>query len=173
MIFVHISPLLLVQRNCMCPQMNNRSGRSLRCGELISPWLYKRKQATGLKKYIYITPLSSTDLWLRCSNFFNPFKKNSFGCSANRKIGNRKSQNLSSPLRTNSNLRYDLLFAPKRDKVVGGWRKLHNEGLHNLFSSPSIIRIIKSRRMGWAGHLERKGRKAMHITFWWEIRRDH
>jgi hypothetical protein len=43
--------------------------------------------------------------------------------------------------------------------VTGGWRKLHNEELHNLYSSPSIIRIIKSRRMRWAGHVERMGEK--------------
>jgi hypothetical protein len=41
----------------------------------------------------------------------------------------------------------------KRDEVVGGWRKLHNEKLHNLYSSPSIIRIIMSRRLRWAGHV--------------------
>jgi hypothetical protein len=39
--------------------------------------------------------------------------------------------------------------------VTGGWRKLHNEELHNLYSSPSVIRIIKSRRMRWAGHVAR------------------
>jgi hypothetical protein len=44
---------------------------------------------------------------------------------------------------------------PKRDGVKGGWRKLHNEELHKLYSSPSIIRIIKSRRMRWAGHVAR------------------
>jgi hypothetical protein len=43
--------------------------------------------------------------------------------------------------------------------VTGGWRKLHNEELHNLYSSPSIIRIIKSRRMRWAGHVARIGEK--------------
>jgi hypothetical protein len=43
--------------------------------------------------------------------------------------------------------------------VTGGWRKLHNEELHNLYSLPSIIRIIKSRRMRWAGHVERMGEK--------------
>jgi hypothetical protein len=42
---------------------------------------------------------------------------------------------------------------------MGGWRKLHNEELHNLYSSPSIIRIIKSRRMRWAGHVARMGEK--------------
>jgi hypothetical protein len=40
----------------------------------------------------------------------------------------------------------------KRDEVTRGWRKLHNEELHNFYSSPSIIRVIKSRRMRWAGH---------------------
>jgi hypothetical protein len=51
------------------------------------------------------------------------------------------------------------IFGPKRDEVTGGWRKLHNEELYNLFSSPSIIRIIKSRRMRWAGHVARMGEK--------------
>jgi hypothetical protein len=43
------------------------------------------------------------------------------------------------------------IFGPKRDKVTGGWRKLHNEELCDLYSSPSIIRIIKSRRIRWVG----------------------
>jgi hypothetical protein len=51
------------------------------------------------------------------------------------------------------------IFGPKRDRVAGGWRKLHNEELHNLYSSPSIIRIIKSRSMRWAGHVARMGEK--------------
>jgi hypothetical protein len=51
------------------------------------------------------------------------------------------------------------IFGPKKGGVRGGWRKLHNEELHNLYSSPSIIRIIKSRRMRWAGHVVRMGEK--------------
>jgi hypothetical protein len=43
--------------------------------------------------------------------------------------------------------------------VIGGWRKLHNEELHNLYSSPSIIRMIKSRRMRWVGHIVQMGEK--------------
>jgi hypothetical protein len=50
------------------------------------------------------------------------------------------------------------IFEPKRDQVTGGWRKLHNEELHDLYSSRSIIRIIKSRRMRW-GHVARMGEK--------------
>jgi hypothetical protein len=49
------------------------------------------------------------------------------------------------------------IFEPKRDKEIGGWRKLHNEELHNLYCSPSTIRIIKSRGMRWAGHVARIG----------------
>jgi hypothetical protein len=49
------------------------------------------------------------------------------------------------------------IFGPKRDEVTGGWRKLHNEELHGLYSSPSIIRVIKARRMRWAGHVVRMG----------------
>jgi hypothetical protein len=49
------------------------------------------------------------------------------------------------------------IFGPMRDEVTGGWRKLHNEELHNLYSSPSIIRMIESRRMRWAGHVARIG----------------
>jgi hypothetical protein len=47
------------------------------------------------------------------------------------------------------------IFGPKRDEVTGGWRKLHNEELHGLYSSPSIVRVIKARRMRWAGHVAR------------------
>jgi hypothetical protein len=59
------------------------------------------------------------------------------------------------------------IFGPKRDEVMGGWRKLHNEELHNVYCSPSIIRIIKSRRMTLAGHVARMGRRGLLIGFWW------
>jgi hypothetical protein len=49
------------------------------------------------------------------------------------------------------------MFGPKRDEVTGQWRKLHSEELHNLYSSPDIIRQIKSRRMRWAGNVARMG----------------
>jgi hypothetical protein len=66
-------------------------------------------------------------------------------------------------------------FGPKRDEVTGGWRKLVNEELHNFYYSPSIIRMIKSRRMRWVGHVARIGRRGMHMGYWWESQkeRDH
>jgi hypothetical protein len=48
-------------------------------------------------------------------------------------------------------------FGPKRDEVTGEWRRLHNEELNDLYSSPNIIRVIKSRRMRWARHVARMG----------------
>jgi len=49
------------------------------------------------------------------------------------------------------------LFGPKRDEVTGEWRKLHNEELNDLYSLPNIVRVVKSRRMRWAGHVARMG----------------
>jgi hypothetical protein len=58
------------------------------------------------------------------------------------------------------------IFGPKRDEVIGGLRKLYNEKLHNLYSSPSTIRMIKSRRMRWIGYVARMGRRRMHMGYW-------
>jgi len=49
------------------------------------------------------------------------------------------------------------IFRPRRDEVTGEWRRLHNEELNDLYSSPNILRVIKSRRMRWAGHVARMG----------------
>jgi hypothetical protein len=54
----------------------------------------------------------------------------------------------------------------KRDGMAGGWRRLHNEELHCFSSLPSIIRIIKSRRMRWAGHVARMGEKRNVYGYW-------
>jgi hypothetical protein len=58
------------------------------------------------------------------------------------------------------------IFGPKRDEVSGVWRKLHNEELHDLHCSPNIVRVIKSRRMIWAGHVARMvdGRGVYRVT---------
>jgi hypothetical protein len=57
------------------------------------------------------------------------------------------------------------IFGPERDEIIECCRKLHNEEIHNLYSSPSIIRMIKSRRMRWAGHVALMGRSGMHVGF--------
>jgi hypothetical protein len=56
-------------------------------------------------------------------------------------------------LRVFENMVLRRIFGTKRNEVAGDWRKLHNEDLHNSYSSPSIIRMMKSRRMRWAGHV--------------------
>jgi hypothetical protein len=58
------------------------------------------------------------------------------------------------------------IFGPKRDEVTREWRKLHNEELHDLYCPASIIRIIKSGRMRWVGHVARVGRREMCIGYW-------
>jgi len=50
------------------------------------------------------------------------------------------------------------VFGPKRDEVTGEWRKLHNEELSDLYYLPNFVRVVKSRRMRWAGHVARRGR---------------
>jgi hypothetical protein len=51
------------------------------------------------------------------------------------------------------------IFGPKEDEVTRGWRKLHNEELHNLYHLPNVISMIKSRRMGWPGYVTRMGKR--------------
>jgi hypothetical protein len=61
----------------------------------------------------------------------------------------------------------------KRDEIV--WRKLNNGTLHNVYSSPSIFRMTKSRRIRWAGHVARMGTRGIHREYWWESQneKDH
>ena len=65
-----------------------------------------------------------------------------------------------------------LLSGPRRDEVTGEWRRLHNEELSDLYSSPNIVRVIKSRRMRWAGHVARMGERRGAIGSWWGNRRE-
>jgi len=64
------------------------------------------------------------------------------------------------------------IFGPRRDKVTGKWRRLHNEELNDLYCSPNIVGVIKWRRMRWAGHVARMGEEREGVGFLWENRRE-
>jgi hypothetical protein len=67
------------------------------------------------------------------------------------------------------------IFGPKRDEVMGKWRRLHYEELNDLYFSPNIIWVMKSRKMRWVRHVACMGRGEVHTGFWWgDLReRDH
>jgi hypothetical protein len=64
------------------------------------------------------------------------------------------------------------IFGSKRGEVIGEWRKLHNEELGDLYSSPSIIGMIKSWRMRWEGRIARMGRRETRIGYWLESQKE-
>ena len=57
------------------------------------------------------------------------------------------------------------VFGTKKDEVTGEWRKLHNEELSNLYSLPNIVRVVKSRRLRWEGHVARRGERRGVFSF--------
>jgi hypothetical protein len=65
-----------------------------------------------------------------------------------------------------------MILGTKMDEMTGGRRKLHNEELRDLYSSPSITRIIKLKGMRWAGYVARMGKREMRIGYWWESQRE-
>ena len=64
------------------------------------------------------------------------------------------------------------IFGPKRVGVTGECRRIRDEGLNDLYSSPNSIRVIKSRRMRWAGHAARVGKGLVYTGFWWGLLRE-
>jgi len=75
-------------------------------------------------------------------------------------------------LRVFENMVLRRIFGPTRDEVTGEWRRLHNEELNDLYCSTNNVRVIKSRRMRWAGHVERMGEESGCIGSWWGNRRE-
>jgi len=78
-------------------------------------------------------------------------------------------------LRVFENMVLRRIFRPRRDEVTEEWRRLHNEELNDLYSSPNIVRVIKSIRMRWAGHVVRMGAEMGRLGSWWgnQEERDH
>jgi len=73
------------------------------------------------------------------------------------------------PVYDNENRVLRRVFRPKRDEVTGEWRKLHNEELRELYSLPNIVRVVKSRRMRWAGHVVHMGEgRGVHRVLVWK-----
>ena len=76
-------------------------------------------------------------------------------------------------LRVFENMVLRRIFGARRDEVMGQWRRLHNEELNDLYSSPNIVRVIKSKRMRWVGHVARMGEKrGVYIGSCWGNRRE-
>jgi len=64
------------------------------------------------------------------------------------------------------------IFVPRRDEVTGEWRRLHNEELNDLYTSPNVERVIKSRRIRWVGHVARMSEERGCIGSWWGNRKE-
>jgi hypothetical protein len=75
-------------------------------------------------------------------------------------------------LRVFENMVLRRIFGPRRDEVTGYWGKLHNEELNDLYNSPNNVRVIKTRRMRWAGHVAHMGEERGLIESWWGNRRE-
>jgi len=75
-------------------------------------------------------------------------------------------------LRVFENMVLRRIFGPRRDEVTGEWKRLHNVERNDLYSTPKIVRVIKSRRMRWAGHVVRMGKEMGCIGSWWGNRRE-
>jgi len=69
-------------------------------------------------------------------------------------------------LRVFENMVFRRIFGPRREEMTGKWRRLHNEELNDLYSSPNFVRVMKSRRMRWAGHVARMGEERGRIGSW-------
>ena len=75
-------------------------------------------------------------------------------------------------LRVFGNMVLRRIFGSRRDELTGEWRRLHNVKLNDLYSSPNIVRVIKSRRMRWTGHVACMGEERGCIGSWWGNRRE-
>jgi hypothetical protein len=135
----------LMDQNCMHEEIKSRLNLGSVCYHSVQNLLSSHPLSMHLKVKIYKTIILPVVLY-RCETWCLTLREE----HRLRMFGNRVLRRI---------------FGPKREEVTGGWRKLHSGELHNLYSSPDIIRQIKSRRMRWAGHMARmrEGRNVYRV----------
>jgi len=140
-------------QNFIAEETKNRLRSENSCYHLVQNLLSSRLLSKKLKIKIYITTILPTVLY-GCETW-------SLTLRYERK------------LRVFENMVLRRIFGPRRDEVTGEWRRLHKEELNDLYSSPNIVRVIKSRRMRWVGHVMRMGEeRGVGIGSWWGNRRE-
>jgi hypothetical protein len=126
---------ILTDKNCFHEEIKSRLNSGNACYHLVQSLLSSHLLSRNVKVKIYKTIILPV-VFYRCETWSVMLREEH-------------------RLRVFENRVLRRIFGPKRDEVNGEWRKLHNEELHNLYSSPDIIRQIKSRQMRWAGHVAR------------------
>ena len=127
----------LTNQNCIAEEIKSRLRSRNACYHWLQNLLSSRLLSKNLKIKIYRTIILPVVL---------------YGCEA-WSLTLREERKL----RVFENMVLRRIFGPRRDEVTGKWRRLHNEELNDLYSSPNILRVIKSRRMRWTGHVARMG----------------
>jgi hypothetical protein len=127
----------LTSENSIQKEMKSRLRSGNACYHSVQSLLSSRFPSKNLKTKIYRTIILPVVL---------------YGCDAWSLTAREERK-----LRVSENMVLRRIFEPRRDEVTGEWRRLHNEELNSLYSSPNIVRVIKSRRMRWAGHVAHMG----------------
>jgi len=142
----------LTNQNCIVEETKSRLSLGNACYHSVQNLLSSRLLSKNLKIKIYRTVIFPVVLY-GCETW-------SLTLQEERK------------LRLFENMVLRRIFGPRRDEVTGEWRRLHKEELNDLYCSPNIVRVIKSRRMRWAGHVARMREERRCIVSWWGNRRE-